>query len=147
MADEMFFTNDQLSLHRGKRGRSRTDTCRPCLVKAKDGSFDDIEGVVMDISPFGMLVRLIESVPVGTELLVQLMRDESFQVPFSSSHEGTVVRIEANAGGFADHGIKLINRDVRRVESKPVAPRPRPTPRRTRMHTLDVTVGDKRRGR
>ncbi len=150
MADEMFFTKDSLSLHRGKRGRSRTDTCRPCLVKAMDDSFEDIEGVVLDISPFGMLVRLIESVPSGTEVSIQLMRDESFRVPFSSPHEGMVVRIEGNAGGFADHGIQLTNRDVRRVESRPATTRPKAAPRRarrTRMHTLDVTVGDNRRDR
>lgn len=150
MADEMFFTKDQLSLHRGKRGRSRTDTCRPCLVRARDQSFEDIEGVVMDISPFGMLVRMIESVPIGTEVSVQLMRDESFDSPFSSPHEGTVMRIEGNAGGFADHGIKLTNRDVRRVESRPAVPKPRPARRRARhprMHTLDVTVGENRRSR
>lgn len=144
MADDMFFTRDERSLRRGKRVAKRTETCRPCLVTAKGEDEFELEGVVMDVSPYGMLVRMMETLPIGTEVTVQLMRDESFEVPFSAPHKALIVRYEGSPGQFTDHGVKLEVKEIPRQESRPVNLEPRrpspPTPR-TRMHTIDFTVG------
>lgn len=151
MPDDMFFSRDERSLRRGKRVAKRTDTCRACLVVPKDGAGQDIEGVVMDVSPYGMLIRMMETLPIGTEVTVQLMRDESFREPFSTPHSGTVVRYEGSPGRFTDHGVELEVKEIIRQESRPVniAPRrPSPPTPPTRMHTIDFTVGgDSSKGR
>lgn len=148
MPDEMFFTSDERSLRRGKRRAARTETCRPCVIQTRDGITKQFEGVVLDMNAHGLRIRAIEPVPVGTEVTVQLMRDDTFQEPFSRPLDGAVVRREADPEGFMDHGIRLKEPTVRRPEPRPVETRrstPPPARGRTKMHTLDVTIGDEKR--
>ena len=154
MPDEMFFSDDMRSLRRGRRRSRRSQAFRPCYVWPKDAPDLRFEGVVLDICPYGMLVRTIESLPAGTTVCIQLMRDESFREPLAQLHEGTVVRMAMDEGGFTDHGIALTQPEMRRVEPKPLSAgprRPANTPQSgNRMHTIDITVGERgtrRRGK
>ncbi len=150
MADEMFFTKGDKALRRGSRIHPRTDTCRPCLVRLRSAPSMELEGVVMDINPKGMRVRMIEALPVGTEISIQLMRDDAFKVPFSVAHNAVVVRHIPGAAGFTDHGFKLQLSPVKKLTwkaPKQAARGPAHRAERPRMHTIDVRVGGPIRGR
>lgn len=152
MADEMYFSNDERALLRGKRRLKRTETCRPCVVYAES---DDtpVEGVVLDVTPYGMLVRMLDTLSLGTIVRVQLMRDDNFREALGAPKLGEVVRHDPAAPtGFTDHGVRLI---VREIPKKPASavnirePRRGGTSRRSssRMHSIDFTVGGDRKGR
>lgn len=66
-----------------------------------------MEGVVLDLNPRGLRVRMLDEIAEGTQLMVQLMRDEEFQVPLSQPLSVMVVRTEASPDGFFDHGTLL----------------------------------------
>ena len=150
MSDEMFFSNDELSLIRGKRSAARTEVCRPCLVAARGPSPRAVEGVILDISPHGMLIRMLERIPVGSSVVVQMMRDDNFQRTFSDPRDGTIVRTVPADDGFTDHGVKLVIARIPKASERPITldrARPRPKSAPARMHTIDVTIGGGRRGR
>ena len=154
MPDEMFFSKDNRSLRRGRRLKSRTPTCRPCMMWPQDAPAMALEGVVIDATPCGLCIRMLESFPPGTVVMVQLMRDEDFSVPLADAMPGMVVRNTLSPDGFMDHGVQLDRVDFRRAEqSRPIrVERRRPsmaTRRRSasRMHTIDLTVGGRWSGR
>lgn len=152
MPDEMFFSKDERSLRRGKRIARRTETCRPCLIKPKNAGAQAIEGVVLDITPFGLLVRAVEVIPRDTAVSIQLMRDDTFQEPFSKLLEGTVVRHERGIGTFVDHGIRLKVKDLEQGKRRfvPAPQRRTASPTGTvqsRMQTVDFLLGGGRRER
>lgn len=144
MFDDMFFSNDNKSLRRGRRRSSRTETCRPCLVWPKEAPELTFSGVAINMNPFGLLVRMIDNMPSGTAVMVQLMRDEEFLEPLTAPLEGTVVRASSGDGEFVDHGMKLSRPPIDRSESRPVPMARRKTmaePEPSRMHTMDVDLG------
>lgn len=150
MSDEMFFSNDELSLIRGKRAAARTEVCRPCLIAARGPSPRAVEGVIIDMNPHGMLIRMMEHIPVGSRVVVQLMRDDNFQRAISVPRDATIVRATAAEDGFTDHGVKLVNKGIPKASERPITierARPRPRSAPTRMHTIDVTIGGTRRSR
>lgn len=145
MSDDMFFSADSRSLRRGKRVAQRTPTCRPCLVWPADAPEITVQGVILNINPFGMLIRMLDALPPAMDVRVQLMRDEDFQQPLAPPVEGVIVRQVTNEDGFVDHGVRLSQKkaqaeNVRRIQYTPRRESPRPTS--PRMHTLDITVGD-----
>lgn len=151
MADEMYFSNDERALLRGKRRLKRTETCRPCVVYVET---DDapIEGVVLDVTPYGMMVRTLDTLSVGTVVQVQLMRDDNFREALGAPKLGEVVRHDPTApAGFTDHGVRLIVREIPKNKSGSVNIRePRSgtsKPSSSRMHNIDFTVGGERKGR
>ena len=103
----------------------------------------------MDVSPVGVRIRMLDLVPEDCVLCIQLMRDEAFEEPLAAPLEGRVVRVSEEQAGFVDHGISLIQKKRERVDSKPVElPKSRPIEtKRSRMYSLDITVGDRPRGR
>lgn len=94
------------SLRKGKRATSRTQVCRPCLIWLV-GSSQRHQGVVLDLNPRGMKIRALWPFSTGAAIVVQMMRDEEFQVPLSPPIEATVLRAAQVSGGFFDHGIKV----------------------------------------
>lgn len=90
---------------------------------------------------------MIDALPEGQAVLVQMMRDEEFSVPLTDPMEGCIVRSEPEADGFLDHGVKLLRPELKREEPpRPVDMRRIAGPARpTRMYTLDVIVGDRGR--
>ena len=104
---------------------------------------------MMNVNPYGCLVRSLHSFPKGTIVEVQIMRDDDFSQPLSKVQEGEIVRHDQSVPGFTDHGIRLIQKDMPKVESRPAArPKSRPAPRRvTRMHTRDFRDSNRRSGR
>lgn len=150
MADEMFFSKDEKSLIRGSRTDSRTETCRPCVIEMNDAPGAELHGVVLDVTPRGMLIRMLQPIPLNTAVTIQLMRDEQFQKKLSTPHEGTIVRIEETADGFYDHGLQLLKEAIPKASEQPVrieTTRPMPNHASTRMHTADMTTehGDRNR--
>lgn len=150
MVDEMFFSNDEKSLIRGSRVAPRTATCRPCVLSSSEQPGIEIHGVILDINPHGMLIRLMETIPVGQHIEVQMMRDDKFQRKLSTPHKGEIRRIEGTVDGFFDHGIKLEPEEIRKASERPVHIPKRPIPSKrpahpSRMQTLDITLDSKRR--
>lgn len=144
MSDEMFFSYDERGLIRGRRVASRTDTCRPCILHGPNGQA--VEGVILNLTPHGLLVRVMDVLDVGADVAVQLMRDETFREPLAPPRMGSVVRQDAADGAFFDVGIKLNHSEIPKAREPVVRPsRPTEAPRRrpSRMHTLDITIGDR----
>jgi hypothetical protein len=144
MFDDMFFCNDNKSLRRGRRRSSRTETCRPCLVWPKSSPELTFNGVAINMNPFGMLVRMVDNMPSGTAVMVQLMRDEDFLQPLTAPLEGLVVRALPDEEGFVDHGMKLSHAPLERNESRPMAVKRRTVAEEkppSRMHTTDIDIG------
>lgn len=79
------------------------------------------------------------------------MRDEHFTQPFADPVDAVVVRISDEGNHFTDHGIQIVREAIVQEAAKPVeAPRqelPRVSQQQTRMHTIDLVVGDRRRSR
>jgi hypothetical protein len=149
MPDEMFFSTDARSLRRGRRRAARTQICRPCLVWPADARDVELEGVALDISPYGMRVRMVETLPPGTRVKIQLMRDEHFKVPFADPVLAQIVRTSGQGDHFTDHGVKIV-RETAKHEVPQAAEAPKQQPQhkhRTRMHTIDLRAGDRRRSR
>lgn len=149
MPDEMYFTTGDRSLRRGRRIARRTPTCRACLLWPKEAPDLRLQGVVMDINPYGMLIRMLEPFAHGTAICVQLMRDEDFEQPLAAPVEGTVVRVLPQDNGFTDIGVHIARKQIQRFETPLIRiERRRPTlTRRPRMHTIDYTVGKQTRRR
>ncbi len=142
MPDEMFFSNDERALVRGRRTAKRTDTFRPCVITLPDGS--QVEGIILNLTPHGMLVRVMGSLEIGTPIEVQMMRDETFQKPLAEPRYGTVVRLDGTDGVFSDMGVRLEHkRATSRPRAKTIVPRPAPPPPRPAapkgMQTMDIT--------
>ena len=150
MPDEMFFSKDERSLVRGNRIAQRTDTCRPCMITVHDDSNAEYNGVVLDITPHGMLIRVMATLPMGVEVTVQLMRDEKFTKNLSTPRQAKVIRLDGADDGFFDYGIEITNASIQHKESRPItiekpaAQRKKPP---SRMHSLDVTIGGNNTGR
>jgi len=144
MPDEMFFSNDEKGLVRGRRAAKRTETFRPCIITLPDGG--RIEGIILNLTPHGMLVRLMGTLPVGTRVEVQMMRDESFQKPLAEPRYGAVARLAASDGMFSDLGIKIDNKrpPAARPKTKEIRQRVEAParPKAKGMQTLDVTKGN-----
>ncbi len=145
MPDEMFFGPDGISMYRGKRRDKRIASCRPCLMWPADAPGMRLEGVILDMNRHGLLVRMLEMFPADSEVEVQMMRDESFSHPLAKPLRGAVVRCTEDSGGFFDHGIAFVREAIQRAsEPRPVTvtqPKQRVS-RPTRMHSLDITIGD-----
>tara|TARA_R110001592_G_scaffold30011_4_gene107948 strand:- start:1760 stop:2248 length:489 start_codon:yes stop_codon:yes gene_type:complete len=103
----MVISSDNRSLQRGRRAAARTEVCRPSLVWLPDDPENKMEGVVLDLNPRGLRIRMLDEFPEGTRLKVQLMRDEEFQVPLSQPLTVLVLRTQGSPDGFFDHGTLL----------------------------------------
>lgn len=111
----MVISSDNRSMQRGRRRASRTEVCRPCLVWLPEEPESTYEGVVLDLNPRGLRIRMLVEFPTGTRLNVQLMRDENFQVPLSQPLAVMVVRVGQSGDGFVDHGTVLEVAKIRKA--------------------------------
>lgn len=149
MSDEMFFSKDEKSLIRGKRIAARTETCRPCTLTTIGPESETLKGVIMDMNPFGMLIRTLDAIPLGTDISIQMMRDDEFSKSLSTPREALVVRRERLSDGFTDLGVRIVNKQIQKASERPIEierKKPRPRFKPTRMHTLDITIGGTPRG-
>jgi hypothetical protein len=151
--ETLFVSADTRSMRRGRRVAPRTDVCRPCLVWRESTPEQMRQGVIMDLNPYGMRVRMLEPIEVGADIVVQMMRDEEFQVPLSPPIRVRVMRTAQSQEGFVDHGLKVRLLKIVPTRERRVEPTERPVLRRktaTRMYTIDYTVdehGVRRTGR
>ncbi len=144
--EEMFVSKDAKSVRRGQRTAPRTEVCRPCLVWREELPEHTLQGVIMDLNPYGMRIRMLAPVETGTDIMVQMMRDEEFRVPLSPPIKARIVRMTSSMEGFVDHGIKVRVAKIRRIQEQRMITREPQRPRRrmgTRMYSLmDLTVDD-----
>ncbi len=147
MPDDMFFLPHRRSLRRGRRISARTETCRPCIIWPVGQPDRRYNGIALDVSPHGMKIRMMEPLPEGQFVCVQMMRDEDFSVPLTDPIEAKVVRSEPEAGGFLDHGVQIVRQKLIREQPRRVsAMREKEVPSKSsRMYTLDVVVGERGR--
>lgn len=144
MTDEMFFSEDQKSLRRGRRTAARTATCRPCLVWPSDSPDISLQGVVLNINAHGMSIRMMDSLPAGTSVMIQMMRGDDFSNPLAGPVTAMVVRNIVRENGFIDHGMQILQQEMKKASERPLrfVPKPARAPERaSRMHTIDYTVG------
>ena len=90
----------------------------------------------------------LESLPPGMRIRVQLMRDDGFREPLAKPLTAMIVRNVVDEDGFVEHGVQVVQEEVRREPSKPIREPRTPTPRRytrPRMHTRDLRRGGRRR--
>jgi len=143
--EEVVVSTDNRSLRKGRRVAPRTEVCRPVLLWLPAQPEVKFQGVVLDLNPHGLRIRTLESMPMGTSLVIQMMRDEEFAVPLSRPIEVTVTRVGSN-DGFFDLGVQVVLTKIKKAaEAKPVRiDRPnRLTRPKTRMHTLDFQIDDR----
>jgi hypothetical protein len=141
--EEMILSGDSMSLRRGRRIAPRTPVCRACLVWPEGAPDIELKGVVINLTPHGVLLRMLDSLPMGSRIRLQMMRDDEFREPLSVVLQGKIMRNTETDSGFVDHGVQIDRRPINQQESRPVQYRPpvkRETPR-TRMHTIDLRVG------
>ena len=143
VSDDMFLSPDRKSLWRGRRIARRTQIFRPCLVWPREMPEMKLHGVALDVSPHGMRIRMLEDLPPGTEVRIQLMRDEEFSEPLARPIAAEVARNTQDEGGFVDHGVAIPHEAVKRKEHKPLLRAQRPIQRlsQSRMHTIDFRIG------
>ena len=146
----MILSPDQRSLRRGRRRAPRTQVCRPCLVWVPEQPEEKHEGVLLDLNPHGMRLRAVESFDETRIVVLQMMRDEHFQVPLSVEIRARIVRRETTPSGLTDLGLAVLPPEIRRPNEGRILPLRRTTTTRrqqTRMHTVDFLVGERYPGR
>ena len=145
MADEMFFTKDMKALRRGKRVARRTGTCRPCLVWLTNTSPLSYHAVVMDISPYGMRVRMMDVLPLNSRVEIQLMRDDDFLIPLSNPVSMEVVREIMREEGVVDYGLQRVLEQIKpspKMRPLPITSSQRKVVKRQRLYAFDDLVRD-----
>lgn len=149
--EHMVTAGEGRSLHRGQRKAPRTKVCRPCILWSEESPEIRVQGVLLDLNPYGMRIRCLQPLEAGTRLSLQMMRDDSFRDPLSPPINVEVMRTEPSRNGFVDHGVRTILKRIQpmvmsRVE--PIAPSRAGNAPFHRMHTVDLTSKrlDKRRG-
>lgn len=145
MTDEMFFSKDMKALRRGKRVARRTGTCRPCLIEVEGSPHFSYHGVVMDISPYGMRIRMMDVLPMNGRVLIQLMRDDDYTIPLAHPVCMEVVRENPLSDGVLDYGLQRIVEPIKpllKPRNLPAAMTPRKAVKRRRFSAFDDLVRD-----
>ena len=144
--ENMFVSDDQKSLSRGRRVVSRTEVCRPCLVWTLESPDEKKQGVMLDLTPYGMRIRMLEGLAEGSALIVQMMRDDEFRMPLANPIRAQVLRAYSTPEGFVDHGLQVKRTRIKRPdEFKRIdIAQPHPSVRSaSRMYSMDYTVTDR----
>lgn len=148
--EDMFVSKDTKSLRRGRRRVPRTEVCRPCLVWTSDHPEEALEGVILDLNPYGIRIRMLDELAPGTSLQVQLMRDEEYTTPLSPPIDVNVVRTAKDDGPFVDHGVRVVIKEIERLSAGKPVRIPLPRLRRsgpTRMNLADYIAAARGMGR
>ena len=57
--EDMFISPDTKSIRRGRRIAPRTEVCRACIVSTPEDPDVLKEGVVLDLNPYGVRIRML----------------------------------------------------------------------------------------
>jgi len=143
MADEMFFSSDGKTLRKGRRVATRTPVERPAGFWCADDQGGIFQGLIRNLNPYGLLLESDQELPVGTEIWVELKRDELFADSLSCV-KGRIVRVADTQAGLWHMGVQLAvappkpsSKPIRLSSKKSTLPERRPT----RMYSLDYVVG------
>lgn len=144
--ESMVVSSDNKSMRKGRRTAPRTPVCRPCLIWDSETPDDKQRGVVMDLNPYGMRVRMLESLDKNAHVILQMMRDDDFRDPLSQPIRVRVIRCGEESDGFFDHGVKVDNSKPRRARQIPQGRTRRKTQaalsKTSRMHTADRSAAE-----
>ena len=140
------------SLQRGRRAQPRTEVCRPCLAWLEDSPDHRLQGVLLDVTPYGMRMRALEHFPKNGVVVLQMMRDDQFRYPLSGPIRAKVVYVGRSLDGFVDHGLQRLLARIRKPEEfrRPNLTTPRVVEtRRARMYSIELggPAGTRRWGR
>jgi hypothetical protein len=141
--ESMYMSPDNTSIRRGRRAAPRTGVCRPCLVWEAQLPDTKHQGVILDLNPHGMKMRMLKMLGEGTEVWIQLMRDEDFQIALSHPLHAQLVRVNSAADGFVDYGVRLIMASIKNAAGQPPgqgAISNTQANTSSRMHTRDITL-------
>jgi len=147
--ERLVMSADATALRKGRRGAPRTQVLRPALFWYPDKPEEKAQGVVLDLNPQGMKLRTLQPMQQGDRAVLQLMRDDEFQMPLSQPLNVEVVRVAEEVEGFFDHGLRVILKRIQRAPGQPLVRAPRPVAPRApinRMHTADNRRGGRNRG-
>ena len=143
MADEMFFSADGKTLRKGRRKAKRTPVKRPAGFWCADDQGGIFQGLVRNLNPYGLLLESDKDLPVGTEIWVELKRDELFADSLSCLR-GKIVRVSDTQTGVWHMGVQLAvvppksaSKPIRITQKISTLPGRRPT----RMYSLDYVLG------
>lgn len=143
MADEMFFSADGKTLIKGRRAARRTPVQRPAEFWRADDGGGLFLGVIRNLNPYGLLLESNVALPVGTEICVEMKRDEHFADSLTCL-EGKVARLVSTNSGIWQMGVQLAIAPPK-TASKPIRIPPKrstlPERRPTRMYSLDYVLG------
>jgi len=138
MADEMFFSANGKTLRKGRRAAKRTEVQRPAAFWRADDEGGLFQGLIRNLNPYGLLLESDNGLPVGTEVCVELKRDELFADSLSSL-KGTVARLVGTGTGTWHMGIQIAI-EPPKPDSKPIRIEPKrttlPERRPTRMYSM-----------
>lgn len=138
--EDMFISPDTKSIRRGRRIAPRTEVCRACIVSTPEDPDAFKEGVVLDLNPYGVRIRMLERLEEGAEVVFRLMRDEDFSVPLSGPIRAWVIRVHRTDEGFFDHGLKVKIAAIRKAPAVRPVEIDRAQPRRrvlSRMYSIE----------
>ena len=143
MADEMFFSADGKTLRKGQRVAKRTSVRRPAEFWRADDEGGLFLGIIRNLNPYGLLLESSTGLPVGTEIRLEMRRDEHFADALTCL-TGKVARLIGTANGTWQMGIQLAiapskpkSKPIRIPEKRSTLPERHPT----RMYSLDYVLG------
>jgi len=143
MADEMFFSADGKTLRKGRRAARRTSVSRPAEFWRSDDEGGLFLGVIRNLNPYGLLLESGMGLPVGTQICIEMKRDEHFADSLTCL-KGEVARLVGTGNGTWQMGVQLAVAPPKPA-SKPIriSPKRSTLPERhpTRMYSMDYVLG------
>ena len=143
MADEMFFSADGKTLRKGRRAARRTSVQRPAEFWRADDEGGLFPGLIRNLNPYGLLIESRVALPVGTEICIEMKRDEHFADALTCLN-GNVARLVGTGNGTWQMGVQLAIAPPKPA-AKPIRIPPKrstlPERRPTRMYSLDYVLG------
>ena len=149
MADDMFFYSNARCLRRGNRRSKRSTTDREVIFWERGLQDYLCCGRLRNVSSCGLLILSDKPVPVSSVLEIQLQHGHTSKRQVLAHLQGKVVRADRVTDGRYHIGIELIQNEINRAKNRGsyriASHRQRlklPERRRkSRMYTIDVTIG------
>ena len=143
MPDDMFFTNNDRALRKGRRRAKRAAVRRTIEFYRAGDDKNRFKGVLADLTTYGALLVSEEAFPAGTLISLTVVRDESDDTPLTQIR-GRVRRLEERSDGYAEMGVEFVRKPATGSRRKLAVPerKERPhLPRQQGVHIIDVILG------
>ncbi len=146
MADKMFFSDDHRSLRKGRRNHPRTDVSRPVVFHPADSPDEKIQGRLRNLSRDSALLESPIFLPIDSEIELNVQKDDKGIGGTLIQIKAIIARADRNEDSIFELGLRLVQSNL--PDKKPPTRRPRavppppPTRKPSRMHILDIIVGE-----